>query len=51
MATDKKRISTYFDDEVAERLRKIAVAEQRTVSSLVAKIITDWLDKRDTFKD
>jgi hypothetical protein len=46
MATDRKRISAYLTPEKAARIEELAAVEERTVSSMVAKILSDWLKQR-----
>lgn len=50
MARDKSLISVYVPQEVKERLEKWAGEEDRSVSYIVGRLITDALDTRDQQK-
>ena len=43
MATDKKRISTYIDDELYSKIKKLAEEQDRTVSSMLLVILKQYL--------
>lgn len=43
MATDKKRISTYIDDELYNKIKKLAEEQDRTVSSMLLVILKQYL--------
>ena len=43
MATDKKRISTYVNDELYDKIKKLAVEQDRTVSSMLLVILKQYL--------
>jgi predicted DNA-binding protein len=47
MAKDKSLISVYVPQEVKERLEKWAGEEDRSVSYIVGRLITDALDTRE----
>ena len=39
-------VAVYIDDEDRDRLKKIAKEEARSVSSLIAKVLKDFLKER-----
>ena len=43
MATDKKRVSTYVNDELYDKIKKLAVEQDRTVSSMLLVILKQYL--------
>ena len=43
MATDKKRISTYVNDDLYDQIKKIAEEQDRTVSSMLLVILKQYL--------
>lgn len=45
----KEQICFTFSRKMADRLRKMAEEERRSVSNLIAKILEDWLLKRRCF--
>lgn len=40
-------VSVRLDDHVRDKLRKIAVKENRSVSNLIYLIVRDWLEERE----
>lgn len=43
MATDKKRVSTYVNDDLYDKIKKLAVEQDRTVSSMLLVILKQYL--------
>ena len=43
MATDKKRISTYVNDELYDKIKEMAEEQDRTVSSMLLVILKQYL--------
>ena len=43
MATDKKRISTYVNDDLYDKIKKLATEQDRTVSSMLLVILKQYL--------
>ena len=41
--TKEKRIAVRLDAETKRQLEVVAAADQRSVSTMVARIVTDWL--------
>ena len=42
---------TYLKPEVYESLKEIAASESRSISNLVAIILTDWINQRKADSD
>lgn len=47
MGVEKKVYSFRFDEEMVERLRVYAKAENRTVSNMIETILLQYLSNRD----
>jgi predicted DNA-binding protein len=45
LARDKD-VHVQFEEEVKKRLRALAAADQRTVSSLVRRVVMTWLESQ-----
>ena len=43
MATDKKRVSTYINDDLYNKIKKLAEEQDRTVSSMLLVILKQYL--------
>lgn len=43
MATDKKRVSTYVNDELYNKIKDMAEEQDRTVSSMLLVILKQYL--------
>ena len=43
MATDKKRVSTYVNDDLYDKIKKQAEEQDRTVSSMLLVILKQYL--------
>lgn len=43
MATDKKRVSTYVNDDLYDQIKKLAEEQDRTVSSMLLVILKQYL--------
>ena len=43
MATDKKRVSTYVNDDLYDKIKKLAIEQDRTVSSMLLVILKQYL--------
>ena len=43
MATDKKRVSTYVNDELYDKIKVMAEEQDRTVSSMLLVILKQYL--------
>lgn len=41
-------VSIRLDDDTRDRLRRIALRDNRTMSNLVFLIVRDWLEENDT---
>ena len=48
---DNAKVTTYVSNDTHERLKKIARKEKRSVSSLIHKLIVDYLDTVDPNHD
>lgn len=46
MATDKKRVSTYVNDDLYDKIKKLAVEQDRTVSSMLLVILKQYLNSK-----
>jgi len=46
-----KGVMTYLKPEVYESLKEIAASESRSISNLVAIILTDWINQRKPDSD
>ena len=46
MATDKKRISTYVNDELYDKIKEMAEEQDRTVSSMLLVILKQYLNSK-----
>ncbi|NJL50110.1 MAG: hypothetical protein HC929_25350 [Leptolyngbyaceae cyanobacterium SM2_5_2] len=46
MPTDNPKICTYVTPDLKERLEKLAQDEQRTLSNLLAYLLTEALERR-----
>ena len=43
MATDKKRISTYVNDDLYDKIKEMAEEQDRTISSMLLVILKQYL--------
>ena len=43
MATDKKRISTYVNDDLYDKIKDMAEEQDRTISSMLLVILKQYL--------
>ncbi len=48
MGIEKKTYSFRFDEEMVEKLRVYAKAENRTISNMVETILLQYLSKRES---
>ena len=46
MATDKKRVSTYVNDELYNKIKDMAEEQDRTVSSMLLVILKQYLNSK-----
>ena len=46
MATDKKRVSAYVDDDLYDKIKDLANKEDRSISSMVLVILKRYLENK-----
>lgn len=47
VTTDKKRVSLYVDEEVKEKLERLAKARKRSLSNLIEVSMTEIVEKAE----
>lgn len=47
VATDKERVSTYITTELKEKAERLAERQQRSLSSLIAFLIAEAVEKAE----